>query len=515
MTEILDCTLRDGGYYNGWDFNDEISAAYFEAMQSLPVSYVEVGYRNNRKKGYEGRYFYCPEFVLQRCRQLMPGKQIAIMLNEKDTKPADIARLLAPCRGIVDLIRIAVAPARFEEAIALAGAIKAQGFKTAVNLMYMSTLLNGNADIVFNRLPQIENTVDFFSLVDSYGGVYPDDVTRLIKTCKSITSIPIGFHGHNNLELAFANSLAAISAGCDVIDATITGMGRGAGNLKTELLLTHQATRENAEVDFNSLASAVTYFEKLQHQYNWGTNLPYMVSGTNSLPQKDVMDWVSKRAYSINSIIRGLDNQSKGQQDNLKLPVFRAARSFNTAIIIGGGPGAVEHAEAITKFIEQGTDVCLIHASSKNCRAYARVNIPQFFCLVGNEGHRLEAVFNDVDKIMPVCILPPFPRKMGTYIPQNLLAGSCELAEVNITDLYKDSHTALALQLAQELNIQTLCLAGYDGYLTEPVLQKEQELISENNYLFTCAEKKFSRMLSLTFTNYKTLKVQSVYSLIC
>lgn len=515
MYQILDCTLRDGGYYNNWDFEDTLADTYFKTMQNLPVSFVEIGYRNNPQPGYEGRYFYCPEFVLERCKTLMPDKKVAVMFNEKSVQPNEVHKLLLPCRGRADVVRIAVAPARFKQAVLLSQAIKAEGFEAAINLMYMTELLNPEAAGILDRLPALEGTVDYFSLVDSYGGVYPQDVARLVARCKSLTAIPIGFHGHNNLELAFANALSAIKAGCDLVDATVTGMGRGAGNLRTELLLTHQAAREGTEVDFNSLANAVSEFDELRKTYGWGTNLPYMVSGANSLPQKDVMDWVSKRAYSINSIIRGLHNQTKGQEDNLKLPVFNSGQQFDTAIIIGGGPSALQHAEAIKMFASQQGCICLIHASAKNCRPYELLSLPQFFCLVGNEGHRLEAVFSmDEAAIRPVCVLPPFPRKMGTYIPEKIVNESFELDKVDITNVYKDSHTALALQLAKELKVKTLYLAGYDGYMAQAALQKEQELLNENNYLFSCASPAFDSLTSLTFTNYKSLKVQSVYSLI-
>ncbi len=514
MYKVLDCTLRDGGYYNHWDFDDELTLTYFRAMQNIAVAYVEIGYRNHGLKGYEGKYFYCPEFVLERCRTLMPGKKLAIMLNEREVSPADVAQLLAPCKGLVDMVRIAVAPARFTEAVELSRAIRKEGFEAAINLMYMSKLMDGGADKILNQLPRLEDTVNYFSLVDSYGGVYPDEVSRLITQCKALTQIPVGFHGHNNIELAFANALAAVEAGCDIIDATIAGMGRGAGNLRTELLLTHQASRNGVEVDFNALADVVTKFEDLRHKHNWGTNLPYMVSGSNSLPQKEVMDLVSKRTYSINSIIRGLDNQSKGQEDNIKLSVFESTESYDTAIVIGGGPAAVQHAEAIKKFISQHTRICLIHASAKNCWAYEQVPVSQYFCLVGNEGHRLEAVFSSEAAIRPVCILPPFPRKMGTYIPECRISESFELAEVNITDAYKDAHTALALQLAKELKVSTLYLAGYDGYLDQQINQKEQDLLVENNQVFSDAAAAFDAMISLTPSNYKNLKVQSVYSLI-
>ena len=84
----------------------------------------------------------------------------------------------------------------------------------------------------------VNNVADYFYMVDSYGGVYPEDVEKIYKEVKKHINVKIGFHSHNNLELGLINSITAIHCGVDIIDATITGMGRGAGNLKMELLLT-------------------------------------------------------------------------------------------------------------------------------------------------------------------------------------------------------------------------------------------------------------------------------------
>lgn len=96
--------------------------------------------------------------------------------------------------------------------------------------------------------------------------------------------------------MGLVNTLTAIACGADYVDATVLGMGRGAGNLNMELLLTY-LNKEGLEVDFNVLSDVITAFQPLLERYKWGTNLPYMISGANSFPQKEVMEWVSNRAY--------------------------------------------------------------------------------------------------------------------------------------------------------------------------------------------------------------------------
>src|SRR5690606_25201134 len=222
---------------------------------------------------------------------------------------------------------------------------KKLGFEVAFNVMYMSTWKERTGFL--NELSAVNDVADYFYLVDSFGGVYPNDVTETIQMVREQVTVPLGFHGHNNLEMGLINTLTAIEHGASIVDATITGMGRGAGNLKTELLLTALNSKYGLEVNFNRLSAVVDGFEELQQHYGWGTNLPYMVSGANSLPQKDVMEWVSKRYYSFNSIIRALQNQKEGVKDNRRLPMFEPAKSFKKAIIVGGGPTASMHAAAI------------------------------------------------------------------------------------------------------------------------------------------------------------------------
>ncbi len=509
--KILDCTLRDGGYYTNWDFNKNLVDNYINACNNLPVDYIEVGYRSIQLDGYFGEYFYLPLYVMQRLK-LQSTKKLVIILNEKDTRPEHVHDLLSPCVGLIDMVRLAIDPKQFGRALTLAEAVKKMGFEVGFNVMYMSKW-EGQKDFL-ELLPNLKGISDYFYMVDSYGGVYPQDVKDTIQLVRSyIPDVPLGFHGHNNMELALINSLTAIESGADIIDATITGMGRGAGNLKTELLLTALNAKFNLEVDFNSLAEVTGGFNQLQKEYEWGTNLPYMVSGANSLSQKEVMDWVGKRYYSINSIIRALNNQKDKVQDNIQLPLFKTEKIFENVLIIGGGPSAIDNSDAITEFINKfNGDLAIIHASSKNSLPYSNLNNIQYYCLAGNEGNRLTKVFKEISSFDGYCILPPFPRKMGTFVPESIFHLAKELTEVNFTNLLNDSHTAIALQTALNLGAKNCYVVGYDGYNNSAVGNKEQELFIENETLFQDAKRNSLLIKSLTPTRYKNISSDSIFA---
>ena len=430
-------------------------------------------------------------------------------MNEKDIREEHLESILGKCIGLIDLVRIAVDPKNIKRAIVLAKGLKKMGFEVGFNVMYMSTWFDQKG--FFESLSEVNDVADYFYMVDSFGGVYPKDVIKTYDRIKNDLTIKIGFHGHNNLELALINTITAIDCGVDIIDATITGMGRGAGNLKTELLLTHLSSNQDLRIDFNSLSSVVDIFSKLQEKYNWGTNLPYMVSGANSLPQKQVMEWVSNRSYSYNSIIRALNNESQGIEDNEKLGYFQIDKKYDTILIIGGGPSVEKSSTFIESFLNKNANTLIIHSSSRNALVFSKFKNDQIFCLLGNEGYRMEKIFKNDLPTESKCILPPYPRLMGTYIPIKMKDKSYELEKNNFNSVTDVSHTSLALQTAISHSPEKIYVVGYDGY-SGSLSKKEQDLFIENNSLFNEVNDLGYDLLSLTRSDYTNLTPGSIYS---
>ncbi len=509
--KIFDATLRDGGYYTDWDFDNETVDAYIKAMNALPIDYLELGYRNNPSKEYMGKYGYCPVSVLKHIRAKCT-KKLDVMLNEKSTKPEDLEVLIKPLVGIVDMIRVAIDPKNFDRAVMLAKAIKAMGFELGFNCMYMSRWLTDYPDFL-KKLNQINGVADLFCMVDSFGGMTPEELTTIVKEVRANTTVPVGFHGHNNLQLGLINTLTAIDLGLDYVDCTVLGMGRGAGNLNTELLLTYLNAQQGLEVDFNVLGDVITAFTPLYEKYRWGTQLPYMISGANSIPQKEVMELVTNRAYSFDSIVRGLQNRKDHVKDNAKYPILETEK-FDNVIIIGGGNSPVEHLDSIKAYINQTTSVALVFATARHAGLFVDIDVPQYYCLVGREAKRLK---NNVsaDKFKGVCILPPYPRKLGTDVPDYAEKTTYEIPSLDFTQGFEDSCTALAIQTALNVGKGNIYVVGYDGYPGSILSEKEVTLTNETKTLFRDYEKcTGGKMKSLTNSLYPELEVESIYQFI-
>lgn len=510
-TKILDCTLRDGGYYTNWDFSTPLVDSYIEAMNVLPVDYLEVGYRNNPSKEYMGKFGYTPVSVLLHLRETCT-KKLVVMVNEKNTKPDDLDILLKPIVGLVDMIRIAIDPKNFDRAVILAKAVKNMGFEVGFNCMYMSKWSSDYPDFL-KKLSVLNDFCDLFCMVDSYGGVTPQEVAHIYKKVRANTTVPIGFHGHNNLQLGLINTVTAWNLGVDYVDATILGMGRGAGNLNIELLLTYLNAYNDMKVDFNVLGDVISAFTPLMEKYQWGTNLPYMLAGANKIPQKEVMDWVTNRVYSFNSIVRALENRKQKVVDNAKYEVVNEKSIAKKALVIGGGNSVIEHLDGIKEFIRKQNDIILIFATARNAKAFLDVDVTKYYCLVGNEGRRLTANVG-ADAFVGTCILPPYPRTMGTEVPAYAEQHTLELLSVDFTTEFKDSVTTIALQTALNLASE-IYLVGYDGYPGNVLSEKEVALTHENKTIFESYVKaKGEPLKSLTPSLYKELIVESVYQFI-
>lgn len=509
--KILDCTIRDGGYYTNWDFDKELIKDYCESMEELPIDYVEIGYRSIPLEGYLGEYFYCPEYLIKELKERLPSKKLCIILDEKNIRKNHIKKLLTPCVPYINMVRMAIDPKNIERALLLAKEVKKMGFKVAFNVMYMSKWKEDNTFL--DKLKGADSVMDYFYMVDSFGGMLPEDIKETIKLVKSKINVPLGFHGHNNLEAAFINTLTAMEEGCDIVDATITGMGRGAGNLRTELLLTYLESQNLLKIKFSKLSNVVGSFETLKSIYRWGTNLPYMFSGAFSLPQKQVMEWVGMNRYPIGNIINALNNQKDSCEDNMKLPVFENESKFKTAIMLGGGKSAKNHSKAIMKLAESEKNICLIHAGARNIHTYLGLKkVDQYCALAGFETEKLLKSIDDPSLLDHTYVYPPFPREMGTLIPEEIKKGAKELKAIEFTTKSKDSPMALGFQIALNLGAKKVLLAGFDGY--DITIDQTQFALAQENQNIINDAVKCLEVMSITPTKYRKLNTISIYSLV-
>ena len=509
--KILDCTLRDGGYYTEWDFSEEIVTSYCNTMESFDISYVEIGYRSLEQEGYYGEYFYCPIHVINKLKSLMPNKKLAVIINEKDINVSSVSDVLSPCIGYIDMVRIALDPIHFSRGIELASKVKDMGFCVALNIMYMSQWTESSKFLDF--LPKLGKTVDYLYLVDSFGGMLPKDIKNKISLIRSCTRTPLGFHGHNNLELALANSIIAIEEGCEIIDCTVSGIGRGAGNLKTELLMIYLA-KTLSTTNLDSLCDTVSIFEKLRANYQWGTNIPYMISGAFSLPQKEIMELIGMERYPFSTII-SIAQKNALNKDNLKVQEFKFSNPKDKVLLLGGGYSLKESLIIpLKKFLSTNPDIPVIHTGIKYIYDFKDLSNRQYYCINGYEPRsKLSKVLTNLSEKQSI-ILTPNTLDGEFVLSSSNMAFISQIKAYDFTIAYEDSTLATALQLSLLLKASISYLIGFDGYRTE-IDQSKIRLTKENQNIFNDYIKyNKCELHSLSKTNYDGLVKRSMYSLL-
>jgi len=275
--KVLDCTVRDGGLINKWQFSDDFVRKVFLALSGACVDYMEIGYKSSEKyfsRDENGAWKFCTEDDLKR---IIGGFDN----NMKLSAMADIGRIdpedIIPQKdSVLDMIRVACYVKEIDKGISLAHQCIDKGYETTINLMAVSKVLERDLDEGLSDLSK--SSVPVVYIVDSFGAMYSEQIHFLVK--KYFAALPgkeLGIHAHNNQQLAFANTIEAIIAGVNRIDATLYGMGRGAGNCPLELLLSFL---KNPKFDIRPVIEIIQeIFIPLKAEIEWGYHIPYMITG--------------------------------------------------------------------------------------------------------------------------------------------------------------------------------------------------------------------------------------------
>ena len=236
--KILDCTLRDGGYYTNWNFDSSLVEQYLKTISKLPISIIELGYLSD-KDDLNGPFYHLNKSILSFCRSNLNKRQkIFVMINAKEIKNSrHLINLIKKNYKLINGVRFAISPYDVEKFLPIIQEARKKFKRVSfnINLMYLNKWFN-NINFSNKIMLKLKNKVDSVALVDSYGSLLPNQIHDFIKKLET-NGMKIGCHFHNNCGLALANTLAAVDAGCEIADTTLKGMGRGAGNAETEMLI--------------------------------------------------------------------------------------------------------------------------------------------------------------------------------------------------------------------------------------------------------------------------------------
>jgi len=296
--KVVDCTLRDGGLVNNFGFSDEFVKALYRANIKAGVDYMEFGYKASKeifKKEDYGKWKFCEE---EDIRAIVGNNDFDLKISVMtDVGRTDYKNdIMKKEDSVIDMVRTATYIHQIPAAIEMIQDAHEKGYETTVNIMAISKV---REEELYNGLEILaESDVDVIYLVDSFGAFYPEQVRRLTDKYMDIAEKHgkrIGIHAHNNQQLAFANTIEAASKGASLLDATVSGMGRGAGNCYMESLL---AFLRNPKYNLVPVMDFVEKYIKAEKEKGsvWGYDIPYLLTGVlNSHPSSAIQFMGQKR----------------------------------------------------------------------------------------------------------------------------------------------------------------------------------------------------------------------------
>lgn len=530
--KLLDCTLRDGGYYNSWDFDIAIIQEYLKAMDKLNVDYVELGLRGFNKDGFKGACAYTTDSFINNL-EVPEGLKLGVMVNASDLirHPKGVEVALTELfvhaeESPISLVRIACHFHEYEYTLPASIWLKNHGYTVGINIMQIAD--RSVEEIRCLAYMANEYPIDVLYFADSLGSLNPEKTSRIIQTMRECWKGPLGIHTHDNMGFALANSLRSVEEGVTWIDGTVTGMGRGPGNAKTEYLAIELKDIRQVSYNMTPLLRLIEkYFKPMQQDCGWGTNTFYYLAGKFGIHPTYIQEMIRDPRYNEEDILAVIEYLKSEGGKKFNINTLEAARNFfsgqptgswnpasvisnKEVLIIGTGPSVFKYKLAIEEYI--------------------RNNLP--FVIALNTQPHIDSDLIDIRAAChPVRILAD--SSIHATLPQPLVIPASMLSD-NVNKAYKEKKIldfglsvqedtfifesnycilpnslvfGYALAIATSGVAARILLAGFDGYGANDSRTNEVNTLLNN---FTQLPNTPS-VLSITPTQYN-ISTSSVYA---
>ena len=310
--KVFDCTIRDGGLINNHFWEDDFVAGVYQACIAAGVDYMEIGYKNSAKilaPAKFGRWKHCDEDDIRRIVDDNPSDlKISVMADAERSEYK--TQIVPQDKSPVDMVRVATYSHQLPLALDMVKDAKDKGYEVGCNIMALSAVNDRDLGEALELIAKSEADVAY--IVDSFGYFVPEHIhhltTKFLRALKD-TGKQVGIHAHNNQQLAFANTIEALRLGANCLDASINGLGRGAGNCPIEILL---GFLRNPKFHQRPIFE---FIEKqlmtMRDKIEWGYQLPYLVTGQLNTHPRDAIKW--RAGESPDAIVDFFDQMMDGR----------------------------------------------------------------------------------------------------------------------------------------------------------------------------------------------------------
>ena len=528
--KILDCTLRDGGYYNNWEFDKDLIKEYLKVMDDIKVDYVEIGFRFLDKIRTKGQCAYSDESFLKSLK-IPKNLKIGIMINASDfVNSKDIISLakknfVHKKNSLISLVRIACHYNEIKSTVPLINWLKKSGYMVGVNIMQIPEL--SFKDIKNSVIHIKKSKADILYFADSLGSLNSEKTIKIIKKIRLFWNGPMGIHTHDNMGKALENSISAIENSVEWIDSTVTGMGRGPGNTRTEYAILEFKNKKLSDDKLVNLLKLIkNYFDPIKEKYKWGPNPFYYYAGLNSIHPSFVQEMLGTNLFKTEDIYSNLSYLStvggkkyskelitlgKNFYKNVKRGSWEPKKIIKNrdVLIIGPGNSVFDNKKKIIKFIKIYKPIILVLNAIKP--------IPKKYIFAHVVCHtlRLLSDVNKYQKLDNYLITPysSFSKNIKSKIKSKKIL-DFGLQVKNKKFKFEKNYAVLpnSLALSYALGISTsgeakrIYLAGLDGYSKNIPEKYEIDDLFKNYRL----ESKAKKIISLTPSNYKVNIIKKI-----
>ena len=531
---FLDCTLRDGGYYNNWDFDKHLVQDYLHAMDSLKIDFVEIGFRTLNNQGFKGGFAYSTDNFLNKL-SIPSGlvDKIGVMINGSEiadpkTQVTCLEKLFKhKTKSPITLVRIACHFHEFIKCLPAADWLKKQGYLVGFNLMQI-------ADRSLHEITQLANAASAYPIevlyfADSMGSLNPDQLKSIIHAFQKGWRGAIGIHTHDNTGQAVNNSIHAVKSGVTWVDSTVTGMGRGPGNAQTEyVILALNKYRQNQGNSIKLLEVIRKHFKPMQNSYGWGINPFYYLAGQHGIHPSYIQETLQDQRFSEEDIMAVIDFLKIEGGKKFSLNTLEVARNFysdkprgtweprtllkdKTVLILGTGPSVKKYQTEIEDYIEN-TKPYVIALNTKSSIKHELINARAACHPVRLLANCQEHLKLPQPLITPYSMLPETVKKNlinKKIFDFGIIISNLSFSfEKNYCELPTSLVIAYTLAVANSGLSKEIILAGFDGYNADDPRRKEMDQLLK---IYKDKPNTVS-LTSITPTSYE-IPVKSIYGM--
>ncbi len=471
--KVLDCTLRDGGCVNDFNFGTVYMQEVLSGIEQSGAEIIECGYIDEHKGSSEGRTQYLNEQVIEKnlVKEKKAGKSYVAMM---DYGKYDVTKLGNRSATSIDGIRLAFHKKSAKDIIGLGKIIIEKGYDLFIQPMlvmrYTDRELLNLIEAVNRELP----TARAFYLVDSFGEMRENDLSRLVALTDYNLNrdIALGFHSHNNLQLSYSNAVSLLKYPTDrelIIDVSILGMGKGAGNLNAELFEEHLNLYYGKHYNISPLLNVIDkVLNQIREEYHWGYSVEYYLSSTNHCTPSYASFFYEKHTLTIEeiSILLGriaeekkisFDREyakrlyysfiEKKVDDTAEIAKLTENYSGKTVLLVAPGKSICQQEDKILQYIatERPDVIAVNHIWNKAEDV--------IFC---TKSSSYDASFNAKKKIIATSNID-----ISEYDNQIIV----NYSNYNRFDTYEtDISGIILINLLLKIGVKEVVLAGFDGF---------------------------------------------------